>query len=226
MQFRLFHLLFLSLLIPSCENQKDKDISEQFENIKTVKTDPEKKRNQYFKKTEIICDSIYNKGYKVVLSKFSREKSYSAGIYNSVFQFYVYKNGNYIKTFSDSIQSHFNRVKFEDFNNDNVQDILVENISDVRSNLTFHLYLVDTVNNQLTKIRGFEKIKNPNYLADYDIVDNYVMSGSNWASFYKILGDSVVDYDVVIYDSLDENGSRSYREKHSEAIKRILGKNP
>jgi len=115
-------------------------------------------------------------------------------------------------------------VKFEDFNKDKVKDILVQNISDVRSNWTYYLYFVDTANDKLKKIKGFEEIKNPNYIREYDLIDNYVMSGRNWTSFYKIQGDSIKDFNIVIYDGENENGRVTYNKDYKKAIATILGK--
>ena len=71
-------------------------------------------------------------------------------------------NGQYVPIFSDSIFNTVQEVGFTDFNNDGIKDILVQNISDVRSNWTYYLYLVDTAQNKLKKIKGFEEIKNLN----------------------------------------------------------------
>jgi len=49
-------------------------------------------------------------------------------------------------------------------------------------------------------IKGFEEIKNPSYIPNHNLIDNYVNSGKNWTSFYKIQGDSIKDFDIVVYD--------------------------
>ncbi len=100
--------------------------------------------------------------------------------------------------------------------------ILIQNISDVRSNWTFNLYLVDTINDKLTKVKGFEEIKNPKFLSKYNLIDNYVMSGRNWTSFYKIENNKIKEYDIVIYDGEDKNGKVTYDNDYKKAIKTIL----
>ena len=50
------------------------------------------------------------------------------------------------------------------------------------------------------------------------------MSGRNWTSFYKIVGDNIKDYEIVIYDGEDENGKVTYDEDYKKAIKTILTK--
>lgn len=173
---------------------------------------------------EIRCDTIYpNKKYKIILGTFSEEKSYDEGVYNSVFSFYKLQNGTYKKIVEDSVQSHFGEILFEDFNNDGVKDILVENISDVRSNLTYYLYLVDLKNDKLQKIKNFEQIKNPEYLPKYNLVSNLVMSGRNWTRFYKIQNDSIKDFNIMIEQGEDENDT--YDQDYAKSIKAILEKN-
>lgn len=172
--------------------------------------------------TEILCDTVYaNKGYKITLTTFDPTNE-DQTIPNTLFTFSKLTDGKYLPIFSDSIFNRVQEVRFEDFNNDNVKDILVQNFSDVRSNWTYYLYLVDTKQNKLKKIKGFEEIKNPNYLPEYNLIDNYVISGQIWTSFYKITGDTIKDFDIVIYDNQTDDGS--YDREHKKAIKSILTK--
>lgn len=175
-----------------------------------------------FKSTEIVCDTIYpNKDYSISLLSFYPMNE-DETIPNTFFTISKLTNGKYLPIFSDSIFTRVQEVRFEDFNNDKVKDILVQNYSDVRSNWTYHLYLTDTVKDNFKKIKGFEEIKNPNYLPQYNLIDNYVMSGQIWTSFYKIIGDSIKDFDIVIYDNQTEDGS--YERDHKKAIESILRK--
>lgn len=172
---------------------------------------------------EIICDSIYkNKGYKLTKTTFFRADSYDNSDFNALFVFSKLKNGNYEEIYRDSILSQFDEILFKDFNNDNVKDILIENVSDARSNLSYYLYLVDTAHDIIKKIRGFEEIKNPRFLPEYNLIDNYVMSGKIWTGFYKIKSDSIRDYGIVIYDTQLENST--YDRDYNKAIKTIFKK--
>jgi hypothetical protein len=181
------------------------------------------KEENKFETTEIICDSIYkNKGYKIIITRFFDSQSYDEDDFNALFVFYKLRNGKYVEIYRDSILSQYEGIKFENFNNDHIKDILIENISDVRSNLTYYLYIVDTTHDKLKKIKGFKEIKNPNYLPQYNLIDNYVMSGQIWTSFYKIKGDSIKDFDIVIYDNRADDGS--YDRDYKKAIKSILTK--
>ncbi len=80
-------------------------------------------------------------------------------------------NGKKKLIFSDSIYNTVPEIRFDDFNNDNIKDILVQHTSDVRSNRTYYLYLVDLVQDKLTKINDFEEIKKPNNVSEYDFFD-------------------------------------------------------
>lgn len=169
---------------------------------------------------QTVCDSIYKtKGYKIIQT-YLPDSINTINDKNCVFQLLRTTKSRQVILFQDTIHSQTSEIVFNDFNNDGIKDILINNNSDVRSNLTYYLYLVDTVNNILKKIKGFEEIKNPNYLPKYDLIDCYVVSGQDWTSFYKTKGDSIVDYDIVIYDDRTENST--YISEYKKAIQKIL----
>lgn len=171
----------------------------------------------------ILCDSIYkDKKYQIMLKRFSGEKGSSKGI-NTVFVLGKKENGQFKELMKDSIQSDFGSFEFEDFNGDGIKDILIENISDVRSNLTYYLYLVDLENDKLTKVKNFNEIKNPHYLPEYNLIDNEVMSGRNWTSFYQIRKDTVFDFGYVIYQGIDEKGNTiDFEKEYQETLSKVL----
>ena len=218
--------LFLVVLIftlTNCSNNSQHSVHVQGDSSKNLLKSLILLEKESFKKTEIVCDSVYkNKGYKLTLTLFDTTNE-DETIPNTLFTLSKLTNRQYLPIYSDSIFNKVQEIHFVDFNNDNVKDILVKNFSDVRSNWTYYLYLVDTAQNKLKKIKGFEEIKNPNYLPQYNLIDNYVMSGQIWTSFYKILGDSVKDFDIVIYDDQIDNGN--YDREYKKAINSILTKN-
>ncbi|MDF2930960.1 MAG: hypothetical protein K0R36_291 [Chryseobacterium sp.] len=173
---------------------------------------------------EIICDSVYpNKNYKIVLRHFSWENSYEENDKNTVFTFSKKLNGKYKELFRDSIESHVGTYEFQDFNGDKIKDILIQNISDVRSNWSYYLYLVDLKNDRLTKIKNFNQIKNPHYLHQYNLIDNEVISGRNWTSFYQIKKDTVFDFGYVIYDGEDDNGNAvDFEKEYDKTLSKVL----
>ena len=169
----------------------------------------------------INCDSIYSKkGLSIshIINKKENQDGYS-GEKNSVFIFRKTEK----EIFRDSIFSTVQEINFKDFNNDNVKDILVQNTSDVRSNWTYVLYLVNPKDYTLTKVKGFDEIKNPTYNAQYDIVEGSAVSGRDYTSFYKIIKNRIYDYEVIIYD--DHGEDDNYNKAYSKALKEILRKN-
>lgn len=170
----------------------------------------------------IHCGSIYpNTNYQITLTAIGSTNE-GENTPNTLFTVSRLSGGKYMPIFSDSVFSKTRTIDFADYNDDKIPDILVHNISDVRSNQTYYLYLVDTAQNQLKKIKGFEVIKNPTYLPQYNLVTNYVMSGQIWTSFYKIKGNSIKDFGIVIYDNQTDDGS--YDRDYKKAIRIILKK--
>lgn len=218
MKTKLIYILTLFILVTSCNNVRQNDRTSQPDSDTTKLND----LSDNFEIIEISCDSIYkDKGILIKLIPLDTNKV-NEPQYKFVFLTIKQQNGQSIEIFRDTIESTVQEVKFVDFNNDNVKDILIQNISDVRSNWTYNLYIVDNKVNSVRKIKGFEEIKNPNYLPKYDLIDNMVMSGRNWTSFYKIVGDTIKDFNIVIYDGEDENGKYTYDTDYKKAIKKIL----
>ena len=216
-----FNLLLLILFF-SCNKIQDNKIFSQ--NV-TAKKD--------FSKKEIIenvikCDSIYNENLEVIFRKYIEYTQIDKKGSNSVFIFRKNTENGAKEILRDSIESDFGNIIFKDFNGDGIKDILVENISDVRSNLTYYLYLVDLKKEKLVKIKNFNTIKNPNYLKKYDLIDNMVMSGRNWIAFYKIVGDSIKNFEkekYIVYWGQDENGNPQNPEKeYNKILNKILKK--
>lgn len=175
----------------------------------------------FFKEYDKECDSLYpNKKYKISI-KGNFEKI-DKNDHNSVFVFSQIKDGKTIEIFKDSIFIRYGGVEFKDFNNDNIEDILIQNDSDVRSNSTYNLYLVDLKKDKLKKIRGFNEIKNPHFLPKYNLIDNEVMSGRDWTSFYEIQGDTIKDFGYTLYWGEDENGNVNTKDDYKKTINKIL----
>ncbi|WP_312767302.1 XAC2610-related protein [Epilithonimonas sp.] len=168
----------------------------------------------------INCDSIFNKkGYSVALEFDPKDQA----ILNILFTFSKKINGKEKIIYQEKLHSQFQNMEFIDFNGDGIKDILIENTSDARSNLTYHLFIVDLKNQKLRKIEGFEEIKNPNYLKKYDLIDCMVMSGKNWTSFYKIEGNKIKDFGYVIEDGEDDNGKHlEYDKNYKLTLEKIL----
>jgi hypothetical protein len=133
---------------------------------------------------------------------------------NAIFKF-GYKNKVF---FSDSIYTKLGRIDFHDYNNDGIKDILIQNISDAKSNWTYNLYLVNLEEKKLKKINSFNSIKNPQFNDSLNIIESYVSSGTNYTQFYSLTkNDNIIDYNITVYDNHGEESEESY----SKAIEKI-----
>lgn len=176
-------------------------------------------------RTEITYTTECNiNEYKLSIKSFDNSSSDPAEL-NAIFTVGKSQNGQYVEIFKDSIHNEVEEIKLADYDNDGIEDILIQNFSDVRSNWTYYLYLTDIPNQKLTRIKGFEEVKNPRYLPRYDLIDNYVNSGRNWTQFHKIQGDSIITYEITIYDGEDENGQPTYDSNYKNALRQILNDN-
>lgn len=171
--------------------------------------------------TIIKCDSIYkNKEISIKLINFEEGKDDYDEEKNSILIISQKLNNKNSVLIKDSIFSSAQKIEFKDFNNDNIKDILIQNFSDVRSNWTYNLYLYNAKTNNFKRVIGFEEIKNPSYNSKYKIIESHVVSGKNWAAFYKIKNNKVFDYNIVISD----DGSAKSEKEYKKAIKKILEK--
>lgn len=218
--------LFIGILVPLCIYGFTISEKEQTCKGKFSHPNSEKNGNNEIDTLNIDCDSIYpKKGLFITLIRYENENEGYDNEKNSVFIFQKKVNGLKKEIFRDTIFSSFQKIEFVDYNNDKVKDVLVQNISDVRSNWTYNLYLINSKTSALIKVKGFEKIKAPRFNSVYNLVENYVMSGRNWTSFYKIIKNHIYDYNIVIYDEGNGNGvNKDYEKRYDEAIKRILKK--
>lgn len=171
--------------------------------------------------TIIECDAIYkNKGISIKIKNFEDESEGYDGEKNSILIINQKLNGKNSILVKDSIFSLVQKIKFQDFNNDKIKDILVQNISDVRSNWTYNLYLYHPKTNTFSKVIGFDKIKNPTYNSKYNLIESHVNSGTNWAAFYKIKNNKIHNYHIEITD----DGSAKSEKEYKKAIKKITEK--
>lgn len=173
----------------------------------------------------INCDSIYSKkGLSLILIRYEYEEQ--DGYENEKNCTFILRNkvNEAIKeVYRDTIFSKVQEITFDDFNGDNVKDILVQNTSDVRSNWSYSLYLVNPKDYTLRKVKGFEVIKNPFYNAKYKIIESRVSSGQDYTRFYKIIKNKVYDYKLTVYYDNQENDNDD--KAYERAIQKILKRN-
>ncbi|MBS1732660.1 MAG: hypothetical protein JST02_05135 [Bacteroidetes bacterium] len=103
--------------------------------------------------------------------------------------------------FSDLVFCKAPILKFQDFNNDGVKDILIFFDYDVRSNKMYHLYLLNPKSKELIRVKDFEDIKNPEFNPKKNIVESHVISGRNYYTYYRINNSNkLIDSKKVIYE--------------------------
>ena len=206
-------------LIYSCENQnRNFQHNAKIENDSIDKSDIKIDNITASDTILIDCDSIFkNKGYQIQLITFNPLNILDFKKNNAVFNLI---NETEI-IYSDSIFTRVSQIEFQDFDKDGIKDILIQNISDVRSNWTYNLYLADLQNNKIEKIKEFNEIKNPKLNNELNIIESYVISGTNYTEFYKLEPNYTVrKYDILIYDQPDENENDIEYNKALEMIKK------
>ncbi len=219
-------LVLFSIVFFHCKQKEPFKAKASFSIDKREEIISTKNTDRSYRTLFISCDSIYpGKNYFVTQIKFNDTLD-DENIDNTLFIFGVDKSGIKTELFRDSIFSQFLEIKFEDFNNDSIPDILVENTSSARSNLTYYLYLMCLNKTKLKKIRKFETIPNPEYDKEYNIVSNYVLTGVNYTNFYSIVNNKIIDYHITIEDNQSEDPNsvedNQPNPKYIKAIKNIM----
>ncbi|MBS1575885.1 MAG: hypothetical protein JST09_11335 [Bacteroidetes bacterium] len=176
----LFSLFFISLAL--CF---DKSQSTHIDTLIVKSTDTISRPQ-----TKIYTDSVVtlfdDDSYKLTLHIFDTTNDYDAERNNVVLTFSKL-NGNQRKIFfQDTMFCMHPGIGFQDFNNDKAQDVLVFYYTGARANPTYHLYLTDLKNYNLIRVKGFEKLPNPDLDTTNNIITSIALSGNNYYSFYRI----------------------------------------
>ena len=198
-----YFTIFLIILI-SCKPPTNQAAAEQSSLVELAST-------PYI--TAVNADTIFNnKGFTVELQSTLEEEHENE--LNSILRI---KKGEEI-VFADSIFSSTQELKFIDINSDGEHDILVQNISDVRSNWTYNLYLVNSQTNSFTKVPAFSKIKNPRL--NNGLIESYVISGTNYYQFYELTDEpEVFQHDILLYDDHSDSSYQVYLNKVDSLMK-------
>ena len=130
----------------------------------------------------LFTDTSYKLKFHVFdTQNFNEEKS------NSTVTFSHIKGYKAERIFQDSFYCMSPLIEFQDFNNDGVKDILFFYYTGGRSNPTYHLYLVDTINHKLTYVKGFENLPNPDLDSANNVISSSALYGTKVGfSFYRI----------------------------------------
>ena len=87
---------------------------------------------------------------------------------------------------NDSLFCQRTHIKWKDFNNDGIEDLMLFRASSARSNWTYYLYVIDSKNKRLHRIKGFEEIANPEFVKGDNVITSYTLTGKSYYSFYMI----------------------------------------
>jgi len=120
--------------------------------------------------------------------------------------------------FLDTLEIFRPSIELADYNGDGIKDILVLYQSSARSNLTYHLYLVNNKEHHVKRVEGFEEICNPEYDAINKFIISFVLTGVNYYAFY-IIDDTPKVIDLG--NGFDDDRTDVTNSKYKKAISRI-----
>lgn len=202
-------LILIAIFIYSCNHSND---------LNEDNFSKEKIEEEFDLMSKIIqCDSVYpGKNIRIEYLEHEFENNELTAT------FAIIKNGKNL--IFDSLSTGIYAVKFSDFNGDGIKDVLAHNSSDARSNWTWYLYIASSDLNSFKRIKGFEEIKNPNYLKKYDLIDCLVMSGNNWTSFYAIDNDTIIDFGDIVNMGFNNEKQEyyNYDKDYITSLKRVM----
>lgn len=213
MQFKYYYCLGLTVLLFGCNN-KDRITN----NAQEVNSNPTIAITETHEENTVIvnCDTLQLKNSKATLYLFGSFEDEDSN--NTIFT--LTQNGKTI--IQDSIISNRFKLLYKDFTGDSVNDLLIHHYTGTRSNEFYNLYITDTLNNRLKRIKGFEKIPNPRYDSDNNLITCYGLTGTNYVEFYHIENDIILDYGISVEDDLmPEN---NFEERYQQAVNKIKTK--
>ena len=171
--------------------------------------------------SKISTDAIFgDTSYKLTLTTFD-STTQDPDSFNAILTFYRQFQNETITFFKDSLYCMYPNIEFQDFNNDQVKDVLVFNYTGGRSNPTYYLYLVNEKENSLIRVNGFEQLPNPDLDSTNNIITSIALSGANHYAFYRINNHGNL---INLQHDFFENPKDS--TQYSNAIKQILNEAP
>ncbi|QIL39436.1 hypothetical protein G7074_09235 [Pedobacter sp. HDW13] len=134
-----------------------------------------------------------DKSYVIAIQYELDEKGKDLGVRNS--NIYFGKTG--IKTdnvfWKEKIDLRLikDNISYEDYNNDGIKDLLIFSDTGGRGgNAFYYLFLINSKNRKINKVKHFENIVNPEYNRKHKVIVSYGLSGTNHYSIYKISRDN------------------------------------
>jgi len=210
---RTLFIILISIFYSSCTGVTVKKSNIQNLTVKENAIPPEK--------TDTSIYPFADTSYQLTVHQFNYDIKSQMKVNSTVT--FKHLHGNNLQTiFVDSFYCMYPDIELNDFNNDRVKDVLIFSSTGARSNPTYHFYLVDSLKQKLTYIKGFENLPNPDFDSSNNIITSVAFAGIDYIwSFYRInskyqlinighgftanMGDSV-KYDKAIKDIIKERG--------------------
>ena len=218
---RIFTLTIASVIftqVTSCNNTSNQNLLPQTDSLKNsnIVINPEQNNLEFDTTFVVFNDPNYFVSIQLFKSKNIDQETYlgTLTLNHNI-------NNHVTIIFRDTLEVFRPILKFQDFNNDKLKDILILYESSARSNWTHHLYLVDNINHNLTHVIGFEEVCNPEFDSDNNIIKSYTLSGTNYYSFYRINKKNKL---INLGNSFDCDGTEKDQLKYKKAIKNIKSK--
>ena len=159
--------------------------------------------------------------YKIKFA--TRETSPSREENNALLSLITTDGKKNVTLLADSLFCQRTFIQWKDFNNDNIEDLLVFSATSARGNWIYYLYVVDAKNKTLHRVNGFEEIANPEFVSGDNVITSYTLTGKNFYSFYRIDRQyRLIDFHKSFECDLDERDSIQYEKvmKEIRALRR------
>lgn len=168
---------------------------------------------------QLLIDTVFNIFHsKDYIASFKSLSSQEMEEQRGIFTLKYESENKSVILLNDTLDFFNQTIKLKDFNNDKVKDILIPCSSSARSNWSYHLYVTDSINHKLTRIKDFEELCNPVFDSLNNIITSICLSGTNQYSFYRINKSSAL---IDLGNSFEDDGNIK-SNKYKTAIQRII----
>jgi len=215
-------LIILLLVFYSCKQKTKAKISKTPSKHVDARPVVDTSKAIYYGSFRLFDDT----SYKLKIEAFNREESDETKP-DAILTLKQTQNGKTLILTKDSLVSqNGGYVKFADFNNDGVKDLLVFYFDGARANPRFHLYLINNKLHRLIRVKGFEELTNAEFDSKNNIITSLGLSGTDYYSFYRITNENKLinlGHSFEVREAhYDEDG---YDSKYDKAIKAIVKEN-
>ena len=175
--------LLIPVLIVSCNSlEKKTDAADESDRRIQIKEVPKRNRNS---ESDTSFTVFNNENYWIEFTDMdsNTEEEHHLGVLKLLYQ---YDEQTTVVMYKDTLEFFMPVLKLQDFNEDGIQDLTILYNSSARSDWSYHLYLADSLNHTLHKVKGFEKICNPEMDLNNNIIKSIAHANVSYYSFYRI----------------------------------------